>query len=567
MANKLFRLKPLSKILAQAAANDSDDKLGLQRNLNVRDLTAFGVAAVIGSGIFGAIGQAINDGGPAISLLYVFTALACLFSALCYAQFASAIPISGSAYTYSYAVFGELIAWIIGWDLLMEYAIGNIAVAISWSDYFTGLLNGFGVNFPAYLSMDFVTAKKGYLEGLADVAKQGEAYTAYLTAPDLGGFKVIMDIPAFAVTIAITWLVFTGIKETKNASNFFVLLKLAVIFLVIIAGSFYVNPDNWTPFTPNGISGVLKGVSAVFFAYIGFDAISTSAEESKNPERDLPRAMLYSLAICTVVYVLVTLVLTGMVKYDTLAGGDPLAQAFFNLGQNTIGYIIAIGGVIAMASVFLVFQMGQPRIWMSMSRDGLLPPIFARIHPKYKTPWFSTLVTGLVVGIPCLFMNLQRVIDLTSIGTLFAFVLVSGGILLMRPEHIERAKFKVPFFNGRYWVPILIIAVFSGIWYFVNRDLFTDIFTVTPKDGESFFEALSHKLPLYAFLVAMVVITILSIMKNLSAIPVFGLLTNFYLMTEVGLSNWIGFLVWLVIGLVLYFAYGYWNSKLNEKPA
>ena len=332
--------------------------------------------------------------------LFLFVSVACGFSAICYAEFASMVPVSGSAYTYSYVAFGEIIAWIIGWDLLMEYAIGNIAVAISWSDYFTSLVNSikigsFQPHIPEYLATDYWTAR----DGLTAAAK-----AAWTNAPLVGGVRMICNLPAFLITIVITWIIYVGIKESRKTTNAMVVLKMAIILLVMVAGCFYVNTDNWTPFLPNGIGGVLTGTSAVFFSYIGFDAISTTAEECKNPQRDLPRAMFYSLIICTVVYVLVALVLTGMTSYTHLNVGDPLAYVFSSMNSRMANYIaavISISAVIATASVLLVFQLGQPRIWMSMSRDGLLPPIFARIHPKYKTPSFSTILTGVIVGGTC----------------------------------------------------------------------------------------------------------------------------------------------------------------------
>jgi APA family basic amino acid/polyamine antiporter len=571
----LFRVKPISQILASPEETGHEK---LERNLNVRDLTGFGIAAVIGGGIFSSIGQVLHAGGPGASLLYVFTALVCLLSALCYAQFASTIPVAGSAYTYSYAVFGELIAWIIGWDLLMEYAIGNIAVAISWSDYFTGLWNGLAsanFQFPTWLSMDYVSAHKAFDNVVANGITDGS--NAWVNAPQIFGLRLICDLPALFITVAITWLVFVGIKESKRISNLFVLLKLLIIFLVIVAGSFYVKPENWSPFAPNGVGGILKGISGVFFAYIGFDAISTTAEECKEPERDLPRSMIYALAICTVIYVLVTLVLSGMVNYSVIGGGDPMAEAFRNIGTPTtdaLAGIIAIGAVIAMASVFLVFQLGQPRIWMSMSRDGLLPKIFSRIHPKYKTPSFSTVLTGLMVGIPALFLNLQEVIDLTSIGTLFAFALVSGGIIIMDKKDIK-PKFKVPKLNSRIWFPVIlagvlgITAAFGQFNALMNgiSDYGTYLTTFTDAENPTAtaFEVFRTKIPEYLFLIIFAVIMVFTFIHNWSLIPILALTSNLFLMSQLGHTNWERFFIWLVIGLVLYFAYGYKNSKLNKQ--
>ena len=541
---------------------------GMKRTLGVMDLTALGVAAIVGAGIFSTIGNAAATGGPAVSLLFVFTAIACGLSAMCYAEFASAIPISGSAYTYAYASFGELVAWIIGWDLIMEYAIGNIAVAISWSGYFTGLLSGFGIHIYSFLTTDYLTALRGYHEALALMQNGAsisslspalnEAYQSWTTAPQIFNYRLIADIPAFMIVVLITWICYIGIRESKRANNLMVLLKVGVLILVITAGAFYVDPANWSPFAPNGLPGVLKGISGVFFAYIGFDAISTTAEECKNPKRDLPRSMFYSLLITTVLYVLVSLVLTGMVPFDQLGVADPLAFVFAKLHLAKLSGIIAISAVIAMASVLLVFQLGQPRIWMSMSRDGLLPPIFAKLHPKYRTPGFSTIVTGFLVALPALFMNLTEVTDLTSIGTLFAFILVSGGILIINPKGSRAGKergFVVPYINSRYFIPPTVLVV--GF-------LFTYTQTGVPGLKNIFLNYSIHSIPYILFWLTTVIVTIMAVVKSWSYIPVIGLLTNFYLMSELGITNWTRFGVWLVIGLLLYFSYGIFHSKLSE---
>jgi amino acid transporter len=571
--SSLFRKKTVQNILIDLEAREASHGGNLVKNLTLRDLVALGIAAIIGAGIFSTIGNASAAGGPAVSMLFIFTAIACVFSALCYAEFASTIPISGSAYTYAYASFGELIAWIIGWDLIMEYAVGNIAVAISWSDYFTGLLSGLGLQLPLYITMDYLSAYKGFAavqellgtgQSLADAnPAQQEAYLAWTTAPTIGSLRLIGDIPAVGITIFITWLVYVGIKESKNASNLMVLLKVIVVLLVIAVGAFYVNTDNWSPFAPNGLSGVMRGVSAVFFAYIGFDAVSTTAEECKNPQRDLPRAMIYTLIICTVLYVLITLVLTGMVNYTELAVGDPLAYVFEKLDLRFMAGIISVSAVIAMASVLLVFQLGQPRIWMSMSRDGLLPRAFAAIHPRYKTPYISTIITGFVVGIPALFMNLTTVTDLTSIGTLFAFVLVSGGVLMLDRQNIPRGRFRVPYFNGKWILPGLIAITLTAILV-SDPGTLARFFSLDTSEG--IWTAIEHKILLVGFIIVCAVMTYLTFTRNLSLIPVLGLLVNLYLMTEVGLNNWKWFLVWLLIGLVVYFAYSYRNSKLH-RPA
>ena len=564
MSTSLFRKKNINKILEDAASGYGDSEHGsLKKVLGVRDLTFFGIAAVIGAGIFSSIGKACYDGGPAVVYLYIFTAVACGFAALCYAEFASTVPVSGSAYTYSYVAFGEIFAWIIGWDLLMEYAIGNIAVAISWSDYFTNLMDKAGLHISNWLSMDYVTAHAGYNE-VAGMLTKGDTlqsitdpallskYDAWTNAPTIGGVHLIMDLPAMMIVALITAVVFVGIKESRAMTNIMVIIKLAVIFLIIVMGAYYAQPDNWSPFTPNGMSGVLKGVSAVFFAYIGFDAISTTAEECKDPQRDLPRGMIYSLVICTVLYVLLALVLTGMVKYTNLNVGDPLAMIFDQRGLHWIGGIVAVSAIIATASVLLVFQLGQPRIWMSMSRDGLLPKIFSKIHPKFKTPSFSTILTGFVVAIPALFLNLDFVLALTSIGTLFAFVLVCGGVLVLRGQK-ERpeSKFKVPYLNGKYIVPVLVVAALAIIVYYAPEH-FTNIFTL---DG----------MPMLLFWIVTLIVTVLTFLRNYSIIPVFGLISCFYRMAQETYLVWLRFLGWLIIGLIIYFFYSYTHSKLNPK--
>ncbi|HRE37345.1 MAG TPA: amino acid permease [Chitinophagaceae bacterium] len=544
MLNQLFRKKSIAKILHEAEAGLGDGhSTGLKKVLGVRDLTFFGVAAIIGAGIFSGIGSAASSGGPGVVFLYIFTAIACGFAALCYAEFASTVPVSGSAYTYSYVAFGEIFAWIIGWDLLMEYAIGNIAVAISWSDYFTRLLHSAGMHIPDWMTMDYMTAKAG---------ATAEAVSAWTNAPNLFGLKIVMDIPALLIVALITYIVFVGIKESRSASNVMVIIKLAVIFFVIVLGSVYVNPGNWSPFTPEGFGGIMKGVSAVFFAYIGFDAISTTAEECKNPQRDLPKGMINSLIICTVVYVLLALVLTGMVNYKSLNVGDPLAMVFDAKGLKFISGVVAVSAIIATASVLLVFQLGQPRIWMSMSRDGLLPKIFSRIHPRHGTPSFSTILTGIVVAVPALFLNLGEVLSLTSIGTLFAFVLVCGGVLALeqqkdRPE----SKFKVPYINSQFIYPVLLLAGIILIWVNVPSHFTEDIWT---KDTW----------PMVVFWLIAIIMAVMAFVKRFSLIPILGMMSCFYLMAQETHKVWMRFLIWLAIGLCVYFLYSYRNSKLAK---
>ncbi|HEY4151228.1 MAG TPA: amino acid permease [Chitinophagaceae bacterium] len=567
MSNPLFRKKSIDKIMRDAAEGAGDGHVGssLKRVLGVKDLTFLGIAAVIGTGVFTAIGTASYHGGPAVILLFALTAVACGFAAYCYAEFASTVPVSGSAYTYSYVAFGEIFAWVIGWDLLMEYAIGNIAVAISWSQYFVSVLDGFHIHIPEWMTMDYVTAHNGFVDA---VKKLGHgttlatlddglrrAYYAWLNAPGSGGFRIIMNIPALMIVVLITWIVYVGIKESRTANNTFVIIKLAVILLVIIAGAFYVHPTNWHPFMPHGFSGVMSGVSAVFFAYIGFDAISTTAEECKNPQRDLPRAMFNTLIICTILYIVLVLVLTGMTSFANLNVADPLAFVFaiqHSPLTNWLAGAISISAILVIASVLLVYQLGQPRIWMSMSRDGLLPKVFARIHPKHKTPSFSTIVTGFVVGVPALFLNLDVVIALTSIGTLFAFVLVCGGVLMLDQQPDKPvSKFKVPYINSRFIIPVLFIVsvILIGIY--------------APEHFKGLFTA--EGWPMLCFWVLAAFITVLSFMKRFSLIPVLGLTSCFYLMAQESYTNWLRFVIWLVIGLVIYFCYGRWNSHLRKR--
>jgi amino acid transporter len=460
------------------------------------------------------------------------------------------------------------------------------------------------------------------------------AYEAWKTAPNLFGFHLILDVPALFIIVLITWLVYRGMKESRNASNAMVVIKLAIILLVIAVGIFYIDLENWSPFAPHGINGILKGVSAVFFAYIGFDAISTTAEECENPQRDLPRGMMWAIIICTILYVIIALVLTGIVSYEKLDVGDPLAFVFQEIHLDKMSGIIAFSAVIAMASVLLVFQMGQPRIWMSMSRDGLLPKRFAKIHPKYKTPSFSTIIVGFVVAVPALFMNLTMVTDLCSIGTLFAFVLVCGGVLVLQnKKDIPRGKFKTPFINGKYAMPVLFVGTLVLLFtkynqetmaFIQNRPTFktaeemllqmndnqlqilkkrsiTDLNRNTEKlIGNQEFEELNlsefyaeekgaeflandikhygwkkiktqnegwphfaNKIPSWIFILFTIFITIMAVLHNLSLIPILGLLSCLYMMSEIELKNWIYFSGWLVIGLIIYFSYGRKNSKLN----
>ncbi|HEX9979057.1 MAG TPA: amino acid permease [Flavobacterium sp.] len=552
----LFRRKPTTTILKQGSDVEHYD---LHRVLGVRDLTFFGIAAIIGGGTFSAIGNACFSGGPGVTLLYVICAIACGFTAMCYAEFASRVPVSGSAYTYAYVSFGELFAWIIGWALIMEYSIGNIYIAFSWSGYFTNLLESFHLHLPEWLTINYKSAHAAFLEG-----KPGEGFSAWNNAPVVGGLRIIFDLPAVVINLLITYLVYRGTKESKNFSNIMVLIKLAIIVLVIVVGAFYIDIDNWTPFMPNGFGGVMAGVSAVFFAYIGFDAVSTLAEESKDPQRDLPKGMIYSLVICTVVYIILALVLTGMVSYDLLGVSDPLAEIFALKGVKWMLFIVSIAAVVAMTSVLLVFQMGQPRIWMTMSRDGLMPKKFSKIHPKYKTPSFATIVTGLVVGLPIFFTDENFVLDFTSIGTLFAFVLVCGGVLLLSPqseaelaERQTRGKFRIPYINSQLIFPAMII-VSAVIVQLVYPNFWAESFDFSGAKP-------TGSVPMILFMILCVVMSVIAFIKHLSLIPLLGLVSCCYLLTGMAVSNWKWFGIWLVIGLVFYFCYGYKNSRLNTK--
>jgi len=546
--NNLFRKKSIH--------SSPHEHAGLHKVLRVRDLTFFGIAAIIGAGSFSSLGSACLSGGPGVVILFIICGVACGFTALCYAEFASRIPISGSAYTYAYVSFGELFAWIIGWALLMEYSIGNIYVAFSWSNYFTNLLDGIGLQLPHWLTTNYSSAHTSFLNNTT-----GLGLNAWLSAPTVAGLRIIFDLPAICINIIITWLVYTGVKESRNFSNTMVISKLAIIVLVIVVGVFYIDIDNWTPFMPNGFSGVMGGVAAVFFAYIGFDAVSTLAEESKNPQRDLPKGMINSLLICTIIYIILALVLTGMVPYTQLGVNDPLAEVFSLKGVKWMLLTVSIVAVVAMTSVLLVFQMGQPRIWMSMSRDGLLPKRFSAIHPKYKTPGFATIITGLVVGIPILFTNEKFVLDFTSIGTLFAFTLVCGGVLTLPPTEKKSAdenkgKFRMPYINGKWIVPVLVLSSFSSIYIFIPEFILST-FSINSEN-------VTHTIPMIIFFILCLVISVLSYLKSFSLIPVLGLLSCCYLLTGMEASNWIWFFVWLAVGLIIYFSFSYKNSKLNK---
>ncbi len=554
MANSLFRKKSLSTIL-NTSQHDTDGhgSPALKKVLGVRDLTSMGIAAVIGAGIFSTIGQAAYDGGPGVVFLFIITAITCGFTALCYAEFASRVPVAGSAYTYSYVTFGEIIAWILGWALILEYSIGNVVVSISWSSYFVNLLEGVGIHLPAWLATDPSTAQ-GFFNAAVASGKPTDGM-AWTTAPTIGGYRFICNLPAFIIIVLITMLAYVGIKESRSSANFMVALKLVVLAIIVGIGVFYINTDNWTPFMPNSFTGVLKGVSAVFFAYIGFDAISTTAEECANPQRDLPRGMLYSLMICTVIYVVVTLVITGMVNYSEFyAVADPLAYVFEKINLSKVGFFVSVSAVVAATSVLLVFQIGQPRIWMSMSRDGLMPKKFGKINSRFQTPGFATVVTGIIVAIPALFVESALMTDLTSIGTLFAFAVVCGGVLMLPPkEKSSEKKFNLPYINGQWIVPVLFC-----VFLYTFRERVLNAATNLPHE--------SHQEILFLiFIIVAAVISLFSFLRKLSLIPVLGMLCCLYLMIEIPTRSWFVFFGWMAFGLLIYFCYGYRKSKLAEK--
>jgi APA family basic amino acid/polyamine antiporter len=491
---------------------------GLKRTLGKWHLTALGVGATIGAGIFATTGTAIvgdaarPGAGPAIIFSFLLTAVACGFAALCYAEFAAMVPISGSAYTYAYASIGEFVAWIIGWDLIIEYAVGNIGVAIGWAGYFRELIGHFGVNMPAWLATDYRSAHDAFRQvgsaagGAVDVTTQYLA-SAWTGAPHLLGVPVIINLPAVAVVALITVILVIGIKESADTNTAMVLLKVGIILFFIAVGIFLIRPHNWTNpatggFSPNGIGGISAAAAIIFFSYIGFDAVSTAAEETKDPPRDMPFGIIMSLVVTTILYIAISIVMTGMAPWKQLGTAEPMITALqFASGPaallNASRFIIALGAVIAMGSVLLVFQLGQPRIFFSMSRDGLLPPFLAKVHPKYKTPYIGTILTGIFVAVFAAFANIAEVVDLTNIGTLFAFVLVSAGVIFLRRSDPERPRpFRVP------WVPLT---------------------------------------------------------------PLISIVACLYLMLELPKVTWIRFVIWLAVGLVIYFTYGYTHSTLRRR--
>lgn len=471
----LFRIKPVEQMQQES----EEPSHQLRRALGPVQLTLFGIGGIIGAGIFATIGTAAAGdaqrpgAGPALMLAFVITAIVCTFAALCYAEFAAMVPLSGSAYTYAYASLGELIAWVIGWDLIIEYAVGNIAVAISWGNYFKTLVRGFGVHIPDWLSMDYRTAAKA--EALTAAGEKilldnGEVAKVLDIAPHIFGVPIIFNVLAVGIIAAITLLLIVGIRESAWFNAAMVCIKLAVLGFFVVVGIAWVKPDNWTPFMPTGWSGVGAGAAIVFFAYIGFDAVSTVAEETRDPQRNLPIGILASLVICTVIYGVVAAVFTGLISYDELKSklaseqAEPLTLALEHVGATGAVGIVAFGSVIAHTAVLLVFQLGQPRIFMAMARDGLLPEVFARVHPTFKTPAFATVLTGIFVASFSAFASIDEMVDLTNIGTLFAFILVCAGIVVLRYKEPDRPRpFRVP---GGVFLPILgVIGCLSLIYY------------------------------------------------------------------------------------------------------
>lgn len=500
---RLFATKKLDDMIADVEAPDRQ----LKRVLGSFDIVMLGIGAIIGSGIFATIGTAVagdalrQGAGPAIVVSFLLTAVACAFCGLCYAEFASLVPVSGSAYTYSYATLGELVAWIIGWDLIIEYAVGNVAVAIAWGAYFHQLCAGVGVNIPAWLAVDYRSARQAaeFVAGSGSVDPSVVlAHDAWMSHPVVAGIPVIFNALAAGIVALVTWLLVVGVKESVRVNNVMVAVKLVILFFFIYSGAKFVKPENWSPFMPNGFKGVWVGASLIFFAYIGFDAISTAAEECRRPSRDLPIGIIGSLVICTFIYVAVALVLTGMVPWNRLGVADPLAAAFAYVGADVSAGVVSFGAVVSMSAVLLVFQYGQPRIFFAMSRDGLLPPYFARVHPRYRTPHVTTIWTGIAVGGVAAIANINEIVELTNIGTLFAFVLVCTGVIILRVKEPGRARaFRTPL------VPL---------------------------------------------------------------IPLLGIGSCIYLMAGLPSVTWVRFGVWLLLGLVVYFFYGYRRSRVGGSP-
>jgi APA family basic amino acid/polyamine antiporter len=540
MLSKLFRTKTLDQCLADAEKAEYQ----LKRVLGPLQLILFGIGAIIGAGIFATIGTAAAGdvfrpgAGPALMVSFVITAIVCSFTALCYAEFTSIVPISGSAYTYSYATLGEIVAWIIGWDLIIEYAVGNIAVAISWANYFKTFLKGFGINVPDWLSMDYRTAAK--------IVDASGVKVVYRDAPHIFGVPIIFNILAVGIVTVITLVLVWGIRESARFNAIMVGIKIVVLSFFIIIGFFWVKPANWTPFAPNGWAGISAGAAIVFFAYIGFDAVSTVAEETKNPKRDLPIGIIGSLIICTVFYIVVSAVFTGLISYPELKmklateQAEPLTMALQHAAPN-LGWavgIVAFGSVIAHTAVLLIFQLGQPRIFFSMARDGLLPKAFSKVHKRFRTPYVATILTGVFVASFAAVASIDEMVDLTNIGTLFAFLLVCAGIIVLRKKDPDRPRpFHVP--SGWLWSGILL-AVVAVALYFIPG-------------------ALTIKIIVFALMAIA-----FAFFRNY-LFPTLGILSCLYLIYYLPPTSWLRFAAWLNFGFLIYVAYGAIHSRMLDR--
>ncbi len=538
----LFVTKSLDGILDEA----EKPEYRLRRALGPFQLTLLGIGAIIGAGIFATIGTAAAGdayrpgAGPALMISFVITAIVCAFTALCYAEFASMVPISGSAYTYSYGTLGELVAWIIGWDLIIEYAVGNIAVAISWANYFKTFVRGFGIIIPDWASMDYRTAGR--------IVDASGAQTVFRDAPHVLGVPLVFNFLALTIVAALTIVLVWGIRESAQFNAVMVGIKILVLTFFIVVGYFWMKPANWTPFAPNGWAGISAGAAIVFFAYIGFDAVSTVAEETRDPQRSLPMGILASLVICTVFYVVVSAVFTGLISYPELKSAlateqaEPLTLALQRAAPG-LGWavgIVALGSVIAHTAVLLVFQLGQPRIFFSMARDGLLPPFIGRVHPRFRTPHVATILTGVFVGFFAAVASLDEMVDLTNIGTLFAFILVCTGVIVLRIKDPARPRpFRVP--GGFTWTILLYAGYAAGIFFLPLPSSAT--WALIAAGAVLFFLARNH------------------------IFAVLGILSCLYLVYYLPPTSWLRFAAWLNFGFVLYVAYGSVHSHLTGRSS